>query len=79
MDKAQVLAFEIIQVLIEKILDIKESQEAELESIVSDEIHRILQEHEEDEEDEEDDVSSLKRVNNVRLPKNWGKVDGKKF
>ena len=75
MDKAQVLAFEIIQVLIEKILDIKESQEAELESIVSDEIHRLLQEHEEDEKE----VSSSKKVNNVRLPKNWGKVYGQKF
>ena len=72
MNKAQLMAFEIIQTLIERILEIQDEREEEMERVISEELLSLLNDYEEE-------PSTAKKVNEVKLPKNWGKVNGVKF
>ena len=75
MNKSQVMAFEIIQTLVERILEIQEEHEEDLELMIHAELIKLLDK----EEDEEDEPSTAPKVNKTKLPKNWGKVNGVKF
>ncbi len=74
MNKAQLMAFKIIQTLIERILEIEDERDEEMERVVSEELLSLLNDYEEEEE-----PSTSEKVNKVKLPKNWGKVDGVRF
>ena len=74
MNKAQLMAFKIIQTLIERILEIEDERDEDMERVISEELLSLLNDYE-----EEEGPSTSEKVNKVKLPKNWGKVDGVRF
>lgn len=71
MNKAQLMAFELIQTLVERILEIEDDEDEEVDSFIHESLQELLDRKDEDEEDE---PSHCPRVNKAKLPKNWGKV-----
>jgi hypothetical protein len=78
MNTAQLLAFEVIQFMIEKIQEHEDERDEEFERVLSEELLSLFAKKAE-EEDEEEAPSTSEKVNKVKLPKNWGKVDGVRF
>jgi hypothetical protein len=71
MDKTQILAFQLIQTLVQSILSIEEERDEQIEDLINEAVKELAE--------EERFVSTSEKVNKVKLPKNWNKVNGEKF
>lgn len=73
MNEAQRLLIEVIQDLLDRVIDISEEEDENFEATFE-ELRKLI-----NREEEPEAPSSCEKVNKVKLPKNWGKVDGVRF